>query len=563
LRIDAIISDQLGRLMIQIFHMLKKIAAGAATKAAEAARDASKLAQNVLNSNPALKLVGNVITVGKHTLLIESLIAEGGFASVYLAVPPVYPHGPHGPPASPPQSTERVVLKKMFASGGEVVSQLTNEVKLMERLQNPGIVKVLGSEARRVGDGIEIYVILEYCPGGHLLSRLNAIMDSGKILPPAKIYDLFLMILQPVEYMHSQSPPIAHRDLKFENVLICSDGTLRLCDFGSASTHRGVVTDKRDRLEQEDAITRFTTPHFRAPEQVDLYDGSPLDERVDVWALGCMLYGLAYFKHPFLETGPLAILSARYKIPQTPVFPAPINTMIRACLQLHPDNRPSARQLIEYIKVIQTSPPDGPWPDLKLSGGGLFPTSIEEPHQISGKSSGTESTPNTTLTATSTGFLKKPDIHRATAVEIAAKIAADTATSGGSGAASKALAARMARKSAPNSSSAPVIASSDSSTFAPTLQPQVARAPSISTAVTQDSFSESFSQLSFSPAPSQAPTQARVQASPPSDAFDMFNAPTQTSSSSATTSLDDFFSSSQSNDLVSSKVTIDPFDFFK
>lgn len=53
-----------------------------------------------------------------------------------------------------------------------------------------------------------------------------------------------------------QPTPTAHRDLKFENVLIASDGTLRLCDFGSASTHTGVIVDKRDRAEQEDAIMR-------------------------------------------------------------------------------------------------------------------------------------------------------------------------------------------------------------------------------------------------------------------------------------------------------------------
>ena len=82
-------------------------------------------------------------------------------------------------------------------------------------------------------------------------------------------------------------------------MLIAGDGSLRLCDFGSASTHTGVVTERRDRSDQEDAITRFTTPHFRAPEMVDLYNGQPLDERVDIWALGCMLYGLAWFTHPF------------------------------------------------------------------------------------------------------------------------------------------------------------------------------------------------------------------------------------------------------------------------
>lgn len=50
---------------------------------------------------------------------------------------------------------------------------------------------------------------------------------------------------------------------QLENVLIAEDGTLRLCDFGSTSTHRGPVADKRDRVDQEDIIQRFTTPVYR------------------------------------------------------------------------------------------------------------------------------------------------------------------------------------------------------------------------------------------------------------------------------------------------------------
>ena len=87
---------------------------------------------------------------------------------------------------------------------------------------------------------------------------------------------------------------------------------------------------------------------------------------MDVWALGCLLYGLMYFKHPFMDagtcsallalacmsqypivppSGPLGILSAKYKIPPTPVFPAPLNTCLRACLQLRPQDRPAAAQV--------------------------------------------------------------------------------------------------------------------------------------------------------------------------------------------------------------------------
>lgn len=70
-----------------------------------------------------------------------------------------------------------------------------------------------------------------------------------------------------VAYLHARDPPVTHRDLKFENVLIAADGSLRLCDFGSATTFRGAI-DRSNRAREEDAITRFTTPHFRSPEMV-------------------------------------------------------------------------------------------------------------------------------------------------------------------------------------------------------------------------------------------------------------------------------------------------------
>ena len=67
--------------------------------------------------------------------------------------------------------------------------------------------------------------------------------------------------------------------------------------------------------------------------QVDLYNGAPLDTRVDVWALGCLAYGLATFKHPFQDAGPLGILSAKFKA-LPPTTPAPVATIVRACLQV-------------------------------------------------------------------------------------------------------------------------------------------------------------------------------------------------------------------------------------
>ncbi len=80
----------------------------------------------------------------------------------------------------------------------------------------------------------------ECCSGGTLANLLNSRMakpgQSARHFSEMEVAVLFLQIVKSVQHMHSQNPPIQHRDLKIENVLIGQDGkTLKLCDFGSCT----------------------------------------------------------------------------------------------------------------------------------------------------------------------------------------------------------------------------------------------------------------------------------------------------------------------------------------
>ena len=70
-------------------------------------------------------------------------------------------------------------------------------------------------------------------------------------------------------------------------------------------------------MVQED-IDKNTTPCYRAPEQCNLYSKFPINEQVDVWALGCILFSLCYQDFPF--EAKLATIRAKYRIPETPKF---------------------------------------------------------------------------------------------------------------------------------------------------------------------------------------------------------------------------------------------------
>lgn len=202
-------------------------------------------------------------------------------------------------------------------------------------------------------------MLLENCPGGTLLDKLNS---RSSALPLNQALGCFGQIVAAVAHMHKMSPPIAHRDLKLENVLIGADKKLRLCDFGSVSDRQGPIKDKRDRTDEQDRIERFTTPHFRAPEMVDLYSGHAIDERVDVWALGCLWHAVLFLSHPFQTTGVLAIVSATYTLPDEAASTPPICIeLLRACLRIDPEERPTCEAILAFVAAASRA--------MKVGGG--------------------------------------------------------------------------------------------------------------------------------------------------------------------------------------------------
>lgn len=125
-----------------------------------------------------------------------------------------------------------------------------------------------------------------------------------------------------IHYLHSQAPPIVHRDLKVENLLLGQDNRFKLCDFGSCCVCEAPVVchDKHHRTAVEDDISKHSTLAYRAPEQVDLYLQKPISEKVDVWALGILLFKLTVGRTPFEDPAgnveKMGILNARIRFPE-------------------------------------------------------------------------------------------------------------------------------------------------------------------------------------------------------------------------------------------------------
>ncbi|KAK3333712.1 hypothetical protein B0T19DRAFT_399364 [Cercophora scortea] len=292
---------------------------------------------------------GTKITVGGHRVVIQKYLSEGGFAHVYLVRMPTAVNG-----------TDLAVLKRVAVPDKEALRGMRIEVETIKRLKgHRAIVTYIDSHASELrGGGYEVFLLMEYCNGGGLIDFMNTRLQHRLTEP--EILNIFSDVAEGVACMHYLRPPLLHRDLKVENVLISMTGSVRkfkLCDFGSAAAPRPAPTTVVEcRLIEED-VQKHTTMQYRSPEMIDVYRKLPIDEKSDIWALGVLLYKLCYYTTPFEEQGQLAILNASYKFPSYPIFSDRLKKLIAWMLRENPQARPNIYQALREACAMQGREP--------------------------------------------------------------------------------------------------------------------------------------------------------------------------------------------------------------
>ena len=185
---------------------------------------ASSMASEVTLDPVSDALVGSVVDVGGQKVTVKKRIGEGGFAFVYEVEDLV--------------DMKKYALKRLLAIDSEKRNYIVKEISLLKALSDhPNIVQFkAAAEAKGVSQkGCEEFLVLmEFCS-----TNLSDIMTRRRCKPynPGTIAQMFAQITSAVAKMHRSQPPIVHRDLKLENLLVDISGKhLRLCDFGSATT---------------------------------------------------------------------------------------------------------------------------------------------------------------------------------------------------------------------------------------------------------------------------------------------------------------------------------------
>jgi serine/threonine-protein kinase len=206
---------------------------------------------------------------------IERLIAMGGFGAVYLATDVKANNRP-------------VAIKDMICADPQEFSIRLNffrrEADILRSLEAIPIVP-------RVYDLIEqgqsAHLVLEYIRGQDLLKLMET--NNNRPFPLEQVAEWGKSICDVLTHMHTQAPPLVHRDLKPDNVMLLDDQrSIKMIDFGTA---RDLGRTQKEKLA---AKTRVYTEGYAPPEQIV---GKP-EPRSDLFALAGTMYHLATGKAP-------------------------------------------------------------------------------------------------------------------------------------------------------------------------------------------------------------------------------------------------------------------------
>ena len=201
------------------------------------------------------------------------------------------------------------VLKQIPLNNATDIESIKNEATILSSLNSEYVVKYYESFI----EDNNLNIIMEYCEGGDLstymkqykakiLSNKSYNSFSSLILPENLIWKMFIQISLGLYHIHKKK--ILHRDLKTLNIFLTKDYNCKIGDLGVAKILNGT----------NHANTFVGTPYYLSPE---ICEEKPYNEKSDVWALGCILYEMVTFKHPFNASNQAAlyikILKGKYE----------------------------------------------------------------------------------------------------------------------------------------------------------------------------------------------------------------------------------------------------------
>jgi serine/threonine protein kinase len=197
--------------------------------------------------------------------LVMHMLGRGGMGAVYKATDRKFGN--------------TVALKETFYSDHRLREAFALEARLLNRLRHAALPVVMDY----FSEGESQYLVMQYIPGRDMEQLLTERQSQNQgLFPAAAVLRWADQLLDALDYLHSQTPPIIHRDIKPQNLKLTPRGEVILLDFGLA---KGVTSQQSDTSRS----IRGYTPNYSPLEQIR---GTGTDVRSDIYSVGATLYHL-------------------------------------------------------------------------------------------------------------------------------------------------------------------------------------------------------------------------------------------------------------------------------
>jgi serine/threonine protein kinase len=269
--------------------------------------------------------------IEKH---LGKCLGTGGFGAVY-----------EGKYKGKPVAVKKLPSFVRLSSGEEQNGQaayeaLIREIKLASKFDCQRLVKVFGA---CTDDKNKCCLVMELMRGGNLYQRIHD--RNRRRLTYIEILQLIHDIAEGLAYLH---PFVIHRDMKPQNILLDDEGRAKIADFGISK----VKDPAKSYLTQMTAENG--TPMYMSPEQMN---GGKVDEKVDVYALGCIVNEMYTRRQPWKDSNHFFQIILKVAVNGDrpwvdPDTPEPLKRLIKKCWHQDPHQRPSCAEIMRRTDIL-------------------------------------------------------------------------------------------------------------------------------------------------------------------------------------------------------------------